>query len=83
MNFSKVLFWIFTIILAFVNPLISFGLLVIYYLPSIIQDSIREANQMDVQESEQEYQRLRRRYQNNFKSTFSKYYSDDTLNRFK
>ena len=83
MNFSKVLFWIFTIILAFVNPLISFGLLVIYYLPSIIQDSVREANQMDVQESEQEYQRLRRRYQNNFKSTFSKYYSDDTLNRFK
>jgi len=35
---SKILFWAFTIILGFVNPLISFALIVLYYLPSIIQD---------------------------------------------
>jgi len=34
---SKVLFWSFIIILGFVNPLISFGLIVLYYLPGIIQ----------------------------------------------
>jgi len=35
---SKALFWIFTIALGFVNPLISFGLIVLYYLPSIVQE---------------------------------------------
>ena len=38
-NLSKIFFWICTIILGFVNPLISFGLIVLYYLPGIIQDS--------------------------------------------
>ena len=35
---SKILFWIFTIILGFVNPLISVGLIILYYLPAILQD---------------------------------------------
>ncbi len=35
---SKTLFWVLTIALGFVNPLISFGLIVLYYLPGIIQD---------------------------------------------
>jgi len=35
---KKVLFWTFTIILGFANPLISFGLIVLYYLPGILQD---------------------------------------------
>jgi len=35
---SKILFWTFAIILGFVNPLISFGLVVLYYLPGILQD---------------------------------------------
>ena len=35
---SKSLFWIFTIALGFVNPLISVGLIVLYYLPGILQD---------------------------------------------
>ena len=37
-NLSKIFFWACTIILGFVNPLISFGLIVLYYLPGIIQD---------------------------------------------
>jgi len=36
--FTKILFWFFVIILGFINPLISFGLLVLYYLPGIISD---------------------------------------------
>ncbi len=35
---SKVFFWMFVIILGFVNPLISFGLIILYYLPGIIQE---------------------------------------------
>lgn len=35
---SKIFFWTCTIILGFVNPLISFGLIVLYYLPGILQD---------------------------------------------
>jgi hypothetical protein len=82
-NFSKTLFWIPTIILVFVNPLISFGLLLVYYLPSIIQDSIKHANQMTSEQYEREYQKLKKRYQNEFRNNFSKYYSNDTLNKFK
>ncbi len=36
---SKIFFWTFTIVLGFVNPLISVVLVVIYYLPKIIQDT--------------------------------------------
>jgi len=37
-SLSKILFWTFAIILGFVNPLISFGLIVLYYLPGMLQD---------------------------------------------
>jgi hypothetical protein len=36
---SKILFWILTIALGFVNPLISVALVVLYYLPGIIQSA--------------------------------------------
>ena len=35
---SKVFFWIFTIALGFVNPLISIALVFLYYLPGIVQE---------------------------------------------
>ena len=35
---QKILFWSATILLGFVNPLISVGLVVVYYLPKIISD---------------------------------------------
>lgn len=35
---NKFLFLIFTMILGFVNPLISFGLIFLHYLPGILQD---------------------------------------------
>ena len=35
---GKIFFWTFAILLGFVNPLITFGLIILYYLPKIIQD---------------------------------------------
>ena len=43
---TKIFFWIFTILLGFVNPLISVALVVIYYLPKIIQDACQPCNQI-------------------------------------
>ena len=37
-GFTKFLFWTLTICLGFVNPLISVIMVVLYYLPGIIQD---------------------------------------------
>ena len=47
---QKVLFWIFTIALGFVNPLISVGMVVLYYLPKIIQDICQPCNEEQVSE---------------------------------
>ena len=47
---SRIVFWTFVIILGFVNPLISFGLIVLYYLPRILQDLCQTCN--DEQETE-------------------------------
>jgi hypothetical protein len=43
---SKILFWIITIALGFVNPLISIALVVLYYLPKIIQDACQPCDQI-------------------------------------
>ncbi len=37
--FWKIIFWMMVIGLAFFNPIISFGLLVLYYLPSIVKSA--------------------------------------------
>ncbi len=42
---GKVFFWIFTIALGFVNPLISVALVILYYLPRIIQDMCNPCNE--------------------------------------
>ena len=42
---KKVFFWIFTIALGFVNPLISVGLVILYYLPGIISDMCKPYNE--------------------------------------
>ena len=49
-SLSKILFWTFAIVLGFVNPLITFGLIVLYYLPVIFQDLCQPCN--EVQETE-------------------------------
>ncbi len=47
---GKVFFWIFTIALGFVNPLISVVLVILYYLPGIIQDICQPCNEEQVSE---------------------------------
>jgi len=49
---NKIIFWIFAISLGFVNPLITFGLIVLYYLPRIIQDLCQPCKE------EQEYSEM-------------------------
>ena len=49
---GKIFFWIFAIGLGFVNPLITFGLIILYYLPRIIQDLCHLCNE------EQKYSRM-------------------------
>ena len=45
---SKIFFWTCTILLGFVNPLITFGLIVLYYLPTILQDLCKPCNEEQV-----------------------------------
>jgi len=40
-RFSKILFWSSTILLGFINPLISVGMVILYYLPKIISDFVQ------------------------------------------
>jgi hypothetical protein len=48
---GKVFFWIFTIALGFVNPLISVALVILYYLPGIIQDTVQPCNEQTSSET--------------------------------
>jgi len=50
---TKIFFWTFTILLGFVNPLISIALVVMYYLPKIIQDACQPCNQIQDDSSEE------------------------------
>ena len=43
---KKIVFWIFTIAVGFVNPLFSVALVVLYYLPKIIQDACKPCNEV-------------------------------------
>jgi hypothetical protein len=66
--FSKILFWTITIALGFVNPLISVALVIVYYLPKIIQDTIQPCDES----------------QNNFQEESEmKSFSDDVLEDMK
>ena len=44
---SKILFWSVTILVGFMNPLFSVGLVVIYYLPKIISDIYQPCNEFE------------------------------------
>ncbi|NQV39924.1 MAG: hypothetical protein HQ505_05220 [Nitrosopumilus sp.] len=50
MTIKKILFWTFTIGVGFVNPLFSVGLVVLYYLPKIIQDICQPCNEEQISE---------------------------------
>ena len=54
-KFTKVLFWTFTILLGFVNPLISLALVVLYYLPKIISDLVQPCEEVRVDSGMKSY----------------------------
>jgi len=43
---TKILYWFFTIVLGFVNPLISIVMVVLYYLPQIFSDSTQSREEI-------------------------------------
>ena len=59
---GKIIFWIFTIAVGFVNPLISFGLIIFYYLPGIIQELCQTCKESDdtVEYTEYTYRETRK-----------------------
>ena len=52
---TKIFFWILTIALGFVNPLISVALVILYYLPGIIQSAITPCNEVTFEEYTEYY----------------------------
>jgi len=47
--FWKIIFWTLTIGLGFVNPVITFVLVILYYLPEIIRTNCENNNKSDSQ----------------------------------
>jgi len=73
--FWKIIFWTLTIGLGFVNPVITFVLVILYYLPEIIRDNCKKNNKSDSQreaksESTQNHAQM-------------KEFSDDTIEEFR
>ena len=77
MKIWKIIFWTSTILLAFVNPLISFGLLVLYYAPELIRSICSPVSISDVSTSG-EFNEPDRQFNSGMKS-----YSNDTLEGLK
>jgi hypothetical protein len=50
---SKIFFWIMVIGLGLINPLISFGLIILYYLPGIIQNACNPCAESHTENSKQ------------------------------
>ena len=71
---SKTLFWFFTIAVGFVNPLICFGLIVLYYLPGIIPSLCKSCDDV-IDDENLEYEEVISQNMND--------YSDDTLEEMK
>jgi len=48
--FWKIIFWTLTIGIGFVNPVITFVMVILYYLPGLIQDTTNNGADSDSQE---------------------------------
>ncbi len=68
--FWKIIFWTLTIGLGFVNPLITFVMVILYYLPGLIQDICND--------NESNYHK-ERKFQSTQNHTQMKKFSKDVL----
>ena len=73
--FWKIIFWTLTIGLGFVNPLITFVMVILYYLPGILQDNCENNNKSD---SQRERKSESAKNQGQMKE-----FSDDTIEEFR
>ena len=73
--FWKIIFWIFTLGLGFVNPVITFVLVILYYLPEILQDSYKNNNKSDSQRETKS--------ESTQNKSQMKEFSDDTIEEFR
>jgi len=67
MNSWKIIFWTSTIALGFISPVISFVLILLYYLPQITNSLSKEyvnLVQKENMENYQQYQRSQNQYSN-------------------
>ena len=77
---NKIIFWMFVIILGFVNPLISVALIILYYLPGIIQNLCETCEENNSNEFTYEQTRTYKSEQPSHKINS---FSDDTLEDMK
>jgi len=73
--FWKIIFWTLTIGLGFVNPLITFVMVILYYLPGLLQDICNNNNESNSQKE--------RKYQSTQNQPQMKEFSDDTIEEFR
>ncbi len=84
-TFGKIFFWICVIILGFVSPVISFALIVLYYLLNIVQEicqTCKEACDDTVEYTEYTY-RETRKYRPDQPPPKMDSFSEDTLKDMK
>ena len=65
MNFWKFIFWISTIGLGFISPVISFVLILLYYLPEIANSMVKQyfyLDQKNIAENNQKYTNSQNQY---------------------
>ena len=70
--FWKIIFWTLTIGLGFVNPVITFVMVILYYLPGILQDNCENNNKSDSQRDKKVQNQSQMRE-----------FSDDTIEEFR
>jgi len=77
---GKIFFWIFAIGLGFVNPLITFGLIILYYLPKIIQDLCQPCNDVIIEDT---FEDTKTTHKREYLSPKMNSFSEDTLEDMK
>ena len=73
--FWKIIYWTLTIGLGFVNPVITFVLVILYYLPEIMQDNSENNNKSNSQRES--------RTESTQNQAQMKEFSDDTIEEFR
>ena len=80
--FWKIIFWTLVIALGFVSPVISFGLIVLYYLPEIVKSlckECKEESEDSIEYTEFTYEETKTTYNQDKDSSKMDSFSKNTL----